>query len=136
MQKVTLLCGVPGSGKTWVMSHLGQLYEQIHNDDYIGSPRSTMTRAVWEAARKDRPVIIDCPFAERELREDLNSMGLQVTPVFIVEDAETVQERYEARENRPISKANLTRAETIVNRAREWGSVMGTSDEILKLLRG
>ncbi len=134
MQPVILLCGVPGSGKTWVMNQLPN-YECVHNDDYIGGSRSKMVRDVWEAARKDRTVIVDCPFAERELRQDLESMGLRVKPVFIVEEPDVVKERYEAREGKQVSKATLTRADTIVDRADEWMAIMGTSAEILHYLR-
>ena len=134
-QAVLLLCGVPGSGKTWVMSQLGDKYAIVHNDDYIGYGHEHRASVVSLCADGDRPVLVDCPFGERPFREALENCGLEVYPFFIVEEPHVVAERYEAREGEPVSKATLTRAETIIERAAEWNVPRGTSQEILEHLR-
>ncbi len=133
-QAVILLCGVPGSGKTWVMRQLPERFCTIHNDDYIGHAREHLAAVVDEAAKGSRPVVVDCPFAERGFRDALEALGLEVYPFFIVEPPEVVAQRYEAREGKPASAATLTRARTIADRAREWGAPMATADETLRHL--
>lgn len=134
MHNVILLCGVPASGKTWVMSHLSGKYKCINNDDYIGKNRDQIITDVKNSA-KESPVIVDCPFAERERREKLESVGLTVKPVFIVESPNVINNRYLSREGKPATQSTLTRASTILDRAREWEAPYGTSSEILAMLR-
>lgn len=82
-----------------------------------------------------KPVITESPFMERLLRQDLESLGIKVIPYFVIESPETVRRRYEARERKPLSKAVYTRARTIVDRAIEWQAPMGSSTQILEMLK-
>ncbi len=133
-QAVILLCGVPGSGKTWVMKQLPARYQLVHHDDYIGHAQAHLAAAVNEAAKGPKPVVADCPFAERAFREALEAHGLEVYPFFVVEPPDVVAQRYMAREGKPAAKATLTRAVTIADRAREWAAPMGSADETLRHL--
>lgn len=135
MKRVTMLCGVPGSGKTWVMNHLRDSYFCINHDDYISKPSMDLFSKIVYAAQGSKPVIVDCPFAERDFRTKLESLGLSVVPVFIVEKPEVVNRRYRQREGKEASKATLTRANTIMNKAHEWRAYFGTSEEVLNHLR-
>ncbi len=131
-QDVTLLCGVPGSGKTWVATALRDKFCYVEHD-YCDDP----VGQAWIAANTQaKPVLLDCPFAERKIRDALIDKGLNVTPVFIVEDPATIAHRYASREGKPASKSTLTRSVTIKERAEEWGAKFGTSTEILDYLRG
>lgn len=134
MQKVYLLCGVPGSGKSWVMEKLVHLFKLVMNDLHIQEPRHFLVSQVKQAAHGDKPVLVDCPFAEREFREQLIAAGLNVEPVFIVESPAVVAHRYKNREGKEASKNTLTRAVTIEDRAREWGAHYGTSSAVLQYL--
>lgn len=136
--KVFLLCGVPGSGKTWVMDRLeGYGYQLLRNDDYFGPMRDLLVDDVHRAALGGRePVLVDCPFAEREFRAKLVDLEIDVEPIFIVEPPDVVAARYQQRQGKPASKATITRATTILNRADEWQARRGTSKEILELLIG
>jgi predicted kinase len=133
MSKVIMLCGVPGSGKTWVIRQLGDKFHHVSHDDI--PTREKLVRHCYAAAAGPRPVIVDCPFAERLLRDELEAAGLHVVPVFIVEPPHVVAARYLKREGKPATKATITRAETIKDRAAEWGAQWGTSAEILDYLR-
>ena len=135
MQKVILLCGVPGSGKTWVMKQLGTKFFQVHHDANLDFTKQDLAQACLMGSRGDKPVIIDCPFAERELRAKMEALGLTVEPVFIIESAPVVAERYRKREGKGASQATLTRSTTIWGRAQEWNAHFGTSSEILEYLR-
>lgn len=133
MQKVILLCGVPGSGKTWVAKQLEDKYNYVPNDEFIDA--NHFGHIVDACRNSQKPVLADCPFAERALRDRLEAKGIAVTPVFIVERAQVVKKRYEAREKKPFPKQFLTRAINIEDRVHEWHCFGGTSDEVLKHLR-
>ncbi len=134
-QAVILLCGVPASGKTWVIKRLKDRFATVENDQYIAHGKNYLSDVVEHAARGKLPVIVDCPFGEREFKVALESRGLEVYPFFIVESPLVIAQRYQVREGKPASKNILTRADSIGARAEEWGVPHGTSDEILEHLR-
>jgi hypothetical protein len=130
-QKIYMLCGVPGSGKTWVSQQCPE-YTYISHDAY----KTGYADRIAEAAQSStKPVLIDCPFAERELRDKLQAKGLTVEPKFIVEHPLIVKRRYENREGKPVSAATLTRARTISTRADEWKAYKGTSEQVRQHLK-
>lgn len=132
MQRVFLLCGVPGSGKSWIAERVEHRFTYVPHDEFT---TQELPVAVWKQARtSDKPILVDCPFAERTLREELIALDLKVTPVFIVEHQDVIRRRYEDREKRTIPKGHITRALSIQARAEEWNAVWGTSQEILKHL--
>lgn len=131
-QPIYLLCGVPGSGKTWVASQLRSQYRYVPHDDHIDG---NLIQELRKAAKGDKPVLTECPFGERVLRAKLELMGLQVKAVFIVEDARVVSKRYFSDRGRLLPKSSWTRAGSIVERAKEWKAPYGTSSEILAYLR-
>lgn len=133
MLPIYLVCGVPGSGKTWVCEQLRGDFLYVSHDDYIGEDYA---KAVLTAAKTaHKPVLADCPFAERILRDRLEKGGFTVLPYFIVEDGQTVRRRYEARENKPIPSAHITRSISIKTRAEEWRAPFGKSHEVLQMLK-
>lgn len=130
-----MVCGVPGSGKSWVCEQLTQEYEYVKNDDYIGRYYDYIA-AIFNAARlSDKNILCDCPFKERPMREDLIARDLKVTPIFIVEHPDVVRRRYESREKKSVAKGTLTRAVSIQDRAIEWNAFWGTAQDVLKHLR-
>lgn len=59
MQTVYLICGVPGSGKTWVCEHLKDKFNYIPHDEYL----KDHARVICEAAKVvKRSIITECPF--------------------------------------------------------------------------
>lgn len=133
MKNVYLICGVPGSGKTWVARQLEDKFNYIPNDDFIGKD---YIQELFRAARNsDKPVLADCPFGERLVRDELERRGTPVVPVFIVENAQLIKKRYEARDKKPIPSAHITRAINLSKRAEEWRAFYGTSQEVLEHLR-
>lgn len=132
--EVILLCGVPGSGKTWIMDQLQDKFWCVPNDDYIGLPRAR-TAKILEGWKSPLPLLIDCPFGERVLREEIEALGFHVTPMFVIESPAVIARRYEAREGKLPTQAMLTRAETIKLRCAEWDGQGGTSKEVYEILR-
>jgi gluconate kinase len=161
MQKVIVVAGVSGSGKSWASRQVAGKFHYIPHDRCWVSPGSKGwdPKQTWEATAGDasryqpgaksnhaevlieaakiakKPIITECPFKERELRETLEAAGIEVIPVFVVEPPNVVAERYEKREGKPIPKNVFTRAETIINRAHEWGAFFGNSNEVLAHLQ-
>lgn len=129
---VYLLAGVPGSGKSSVCEQLRDKFFYVSHDK-CGDFLSKVILDISKSQKK--PILTDCPFAERKLKDELEAQGLDVIPVFIVEDPNVIARRYELREKKPASKATLTRASSILERAREWNAFHGTSDEVLNHLR-
>jgi len=132
MKKVILICGVSGSGKTWVAKQLDpEKFAYISHDQYRDD-LPTVIQAVSETTT--RPVVTECPFGERVLKEKLEKMRLEVIPVFIVEEPSLIAKRYMEREGKAIGKAPMTRATTIKDRVKEWDAFSGTSKEVLEYL--
>jgi gluconate kinase len=132
---VYLLCGVPGSGKTWVANQLTDKFMYIEHDQYIKQPELELATVINACNTQPKPVLLTCPFGETALRDALTSQGIPTVPLFIVEPPETIKRRYEARDKIHIPQSHLTRASTILNRAVEWNSVHGDSIAILNHLR-
>lgn len=130
---IYLVCGVPGSGKTWVCNQLQNDFIYVAHDDFIKLDYVAALSNATDGAHK--PLLAECPFGERELREKLQAVGFKVIPVFVVETPETVRVRYQARTGKPATQAMITRAISIGQRAREWGAYAGKSEQVLNHLR-
>lgn len=131
LKPIYLVCGVPGSGKTWVCRQLIHKFTYVPQDfHYNDQPEALVEGAI----HSDKPIITECPFGERVLKEDLEKRGLKIIPIFIVENPEIVRRRYEAREEKECPSNVYTRAATILNRALEWEAFYGTSTEVWSYL--
>ncbi len=132
MQPVYLLCGPPGSGKTWVGTQLEHKFTYVKHDAYDWKDNNQHFKATLDAAKEsEKPVLTDIPFGERDFKERLENKGLTVIPVFVLEHATVVQKRYEAREKKKIPKHFLSRTLSIPERAKEWKAFVGTSEQVL-----
>jgi len=132
MQPIYLVVGVPGSGKTTICNQLKDQYEYFAHDQY----KKTYLATILELGSiATKPILIETPFSVSELVDPLTRAGFKVNPVFIIESAETVSERYTKREGKPISKGHLTRLETYKQRAKDLNTFSGTSNEVLEYLR-
>lgn len=133
MQKVYLLVGAPGSGKTWVGEQLKNKFTYVAHDDYMGGG---YVDALMKAARvSTRPVLGETPFSLSRIIEPLEKARIDVQPVFILESPHTTKTRYEKREGKRIPQGHLTRIETYRKRAKEYSAPSGTSAEVLDYLR-
>jgi hypothetical protein len=154
MVPVVLICGVQGSGKSWACRQVAGIFDYVAHDrcwkhpsavpeDGLdpkwGPPGSVSTHfeVVSEAARGGggRPVLTEVPFGESELKKRLESAGIIVIPVFVVESDAIISSRYEKREKKPLPAGVLTRNQGLARRARDWGAFSGTSAEVRDHLR-
>ena len=66
--KLYLICGVSGSGKTWVCKQLTNKYNYVPHDLNFAN----IYQAISIAAQKSKnPIITECPFGERIQMEGL-----------------------------------------------------------------
>lgn len=147
-----LVCGVSGSGKSWACRQAGDAFLYVPHDRCWRHPFKTPSEGMdpkWEPGAVSthleeivkvskitaKPLLTESPFGERLLRESVEKAGIQVIPLFVVEHPTVVTQRYFNREKKPIPASALSRASSIINRAKEWNAVHGTSEEILTHLR-
>jgi len=153
MAPVYLVCGVSGSGKSWVCRQLADKFNYVPHDRCWEHPyakpaegldpkwgpagcKSThLETLIKEAKESKKPVLSEVPFGERGIKEGLETAGVKVEAVFVIEDPRLIAERYLKREGKPLHKAAFSRAFSIKDRAIEWKSKMGTSQEILDHLK-
>jgi hypothetical protein len=154
MTEVVLVCGVQGSGKSWVCRQLTGSYRYVPHDRCWSHPLQTPSEdldAAWgppgsksthveeimkAAAVGGKPVLTEAPFGERQLRDELTKRGCQVRVVFIVEEPAVLARRYRNREGKSLPPGVLSRAFGLQQRAQQWGCFSGDSDAVLKHLRG
>jgi cytidylate kinase len=132
MQPCYLICGVSGSGKSWVCRQLVTKFHYIPHDEHYRDHVQVVHRA---AVTEDKPIITECPFGERILRSQLEAFGVEIRPYFVIEHPAIIARRYYEREKKILPKAAETRASTILSRASEWRAPWGTSAEILQMLQ-
>jgi len=133
--EVILLVGSPGSGKSWVSSQLKDKFLVLEHDDF--HQKEHYIAALASAARQaKRKILGNTPFGLTDLTQGLAGIGVKVIPVFIVEPDIVLSARYMQREKKSIPKGHITRQETYRSRAKELGSFIGTSAEVLKHLKG
>lgn len=140
MREVVLLVGVPGVGKSWVTNQLGDTFDQCLNDEHIG--KDYPGALIRESGRPgDKPVLGEVPFSMSTVMDPLKNARRRVTTVFIVEDDRVLTDRYFKRavknnsERRAIPPGHLSRQKTYAQRAKESGSFVGTSEQVLAHLK-
>lgn len=127
---IYLIIGVPGVGKSWVCEQLdGKHCAYVKHDLYIKDDAGYID-GLKVAAQAEQPVITDCPFAERITKEKLEAAGFEVRPWFIVESPIVVMARYRQRTGKNLPQASITRAGSILDRAKAWNAPYGTSQEV------
>lgn len=131
MKTVYLICGVSGSGKSWACRQLTDKFKYIPHDEYYDK----VIGVIRDMEDDGKPIITECPFGERLMKEQLESFGIKVIPYFVVEPPNVVRQRYFEREQKPIPQAALTRATTIMKRVHEWRAPHGNSDQVLEMLK-
>jgi len=141
-QKVYLLIGVPGSGKSWTAAQLGHKLNYVHHDGFIGhiNQPDVYAEAILAAAdTSSRPILAEAPFSISSIKDPLEANGINVVPVVIVEKPEVVEARYKNDKNRVQNISHLPghikRMKTYEARAKQFGWFHGTTDEVLDYLR-
>ncbi|PWT73945.1 MAG: hypothetical protein C5B60_07480 [Chloroflexi bacterium] len=135
-QKIYLLVGCPGSGKTWVCSQLGDAFHIVPHDKRRHNAAIYAREIENEMETATKPLIIETPFGVSEIMFELKvKRSYDVVPVFIIEEPGILEERYFKRSGKQIPQGHLTRQETYRERARDLGAFTGTSAEVAAMLK-
>lgn len=130
---IFLVCGVPGSGKTWVLKHFTNV---IHYDAHFSTPRLEYAKRIVKQYKDTTSfVVADCPLGISEIMNELLRSKVPVTLCAIIEAPEVVTLRYFQREGKSIPKQHLSRIKTIVDRCIQYKGVRGTSQQILEYIQ-
>lgn len=136
MQKVYILVGSPGVGKTWVSNQLKDQYEVIEHDDFMYTRNNEYVKALIQSSQSNnKSIIANTPFGLSDLIEALEHNKIEVIPIFIIEHPTILEQRYRKRENKAIPKGHITRQQTYYNRSLELNAFKGTALEALNYLK-
>lgn len=132
MSKVYIICGLPGSGKTWCAEQIKDRFIYLPHDIYKVDEYS---KIIIQEAKKSSslPVLAELPFRISVVLDELLKKGLLIIPIFIIEPEWKVRLRYFEREGRtcPTLSSRFIRIKELANK---YGVFSGTSDEVLEYL--
>jgi gluconate kinase len=126
---VYLLCGVPGSGKTWVAQQLNNFVWVPHDKYKVDEYHE---KILDEAQKTDKPILAEAPFRISVLVDQLREAGQEVKTYYITAPQQIIRQRYESRMKKPFPKQHQTNLKRYDE--RKW-DFAGTSGEILDKLR-
>lgn len=130
--EVILICGVPGSGKTWVAKQLMDLGTYVPHDLYAIDRYPSVLVGI--AKNNNKPIIAEAPFRVSVIQKVLYEKGIRVSSYLINEPAQIVKQRYENRDKKPIPRQHLTNRLRYLSTDRNWVAI-GSSTEILEIIK-
>lgn len=135
MSNVYLLVGVPGSGKSWICSRLMGVARLVHHDQWAGMAGGAYAQEILRVAGEPGlPVLCEAPFSVEKIRVPLLAAGHAVVTAYVIEDEDTLCERYLNREGRLPPPESLVRQQTYLRRAVEEQAFYGSSAEVWAFL--
>jgi len=138
-QTVHLVVGVPASGKSFCCEKLRDKYAYAPHDARLGHANhpEQYVKEIMDLVHGDKPVLAETPFSISEIKGRLEAKGVEVKPVFIVAKEDDLVKRWNERGNvvDKTRRGHLSRQATYMQRARESGSFMGSSSEVMEYLR-
>src|ERR1700743_73430 len=132
MKTVYLVCGVPGSGKTWLCEQVADKLDFLAHDDF---PVSDYHKAIKRLAEfSDKPVLAEAPFRVSVLADQLRAEGVEVKEYWVIESDAVTKARYEQRMGKPFPNQHSSNLRRYEERTRGL-STRGTSSQVLEMLR-
>lgn len=125
---IYLLCGVPGSGKTWVAKQLSGFQWVPHDDHKIEDYPKVLIKAEKSASK---PILAEAPFRITDLIAQLKKANISVKTFYVTAPDKVIRDRYQARDKRPYPKQHASRLRTYDS--RKW-DFRGTSAQVLEEL--
>lgn len=135
---VVLLVGVPATGKSWTSEQLTDKFDYVHHDLYIKMTGNAYLRAIIERSKTaTKPLLCEAPFSVSQTKAPLEERGFRVVPVYLFEEPSELRRRWQARgmNDDATIRGHLTRQNTYRLRARESGSFVGNSVQVLEHLK-
>lgn len=124
-----LVCGLSGSGKTWICNQLLNNFEYLASDS--SSKKNHLTKLL-ELSKNGKPLLYDLSVSISTFIKK-NTETFDIQPVFIIETKDVILERLKQRgTGTNISDSRLI---AIDKRTIKYGVFSGTSDEVLAYLK-
>jgi putative protein kinase ArgK-like GTPase of G3E family len=133
MGRVTVVVGVPGSGKSWVCERLKEGYHYLPHDAYSTKGRAAYVRDIGDAATLTSGrgrVLCETPFSVEDVTGPLQRRGHEVEVVVVYATPATLRTRGQGDEG------SLRRQDTYMRRAASRGWFSGDSAAVLDHLKG
>ena len=140
-QKVYLVIGVPGSGKSWVCNQLKDKFVYKNHDARLGhanQPELYINDILEAAEGATKPILIEAPFSISAIKDPIEEAGYEVEPIVIADDDYVISMQYKldpTRQGNDIPKGHLTRMGTYIQRAKTLGWFHGNSSQVLEHLK-
>jgi len=129
-RNIILLVGVSGSGKTWITEQLGDTIFPVHGD---GGSTTDLVGKIEAATEQDKPIVVDAYF-KKSVRVAKILGRINIRPIFVVEDDETISARLYARGGNGDS--SLPRGEKLNEYIHEIPhEFSGTSAQVLEWIK-
>ena len=124
---IYMVCGVSGSGKSWICNQLTDMYAYISFDGVAKSKH-------LEALRGTKGPILYDPNIKISTFIRRHSSEFNIIPIFIIEEESIIESRLKIRGGK-LTKSTPKRMKVIIARNKKYGVFSGTSDEVLKYLK-
>lgn len=131
-QTIHMICGVPGSGKTWVATQLNQFDYIAHDNHPVATYHSALIRA---ANTSTRPILAEAPFRISVLIDQIRAAGIKVVTYYITDDESKIKLQYEQRDHKPFPKQHTTNLHKYNQRAWDYKGYPAQILEILKQVK-
>jgi dephospho-CoA kinase len=124
-----ILIGAPGTGKTWLCDKLSNDFNIIYSDRI----RDGIDKAVSEALKGDKPVIVDIPFKIKAFIERWRSRVPESVVVALVEEEDVHKTRLAMRggELTDSVKKRVARVNSIF---KKYGNISGNQSHLINRL--
>lgn len=131
--KVYIVCGPSGIGKSWVCNQLKNKFNYLSHDEHEVDEYAD---AIYEAAQDStKPILGDAPFRTSDLIRDLRSRGLKTEAIYIVEPESTWVSRMIEREGpQGLTPRRIKQFHHLKSRAEQFGDFVGSSLDVLSYL--
>lgn len=133
-QKVYIVCGPSGIGKTWVCEQLKDQYEYVPHDIH---DVKEYPDALEEAANtSQKPVVGEAPFRTSVLVNELRQRGIKCEAIYIVEPEHVWESRVMLRDGAlGVTERRIKQYHHLKNRAAEVGDYVASAQEVLTYLK-
>jgi hypothetical protein len=98
-QCVHIICGVPGSGKSWAIRQADTSHYHHIPHPQGARPEQHAARLAAAAHASNKPILTEAPYAVRALQQHLSRAGVPSKTYHVDTPLHRAQAQYEAREN-------------------------------------
>jgi hypothetical protein len=85
--RIFLVVGCPGSGKSWCLNQLRADFHGVEHDVPLKRSHADYVEAILrQVPHATKPLLTETPFGVSDITVPLKGQGLEVVPMFIIEE--------------------------------------------------